>query len=353
MIQSPEKQKKFLSLTSTLADRLMADIRDRGLQLGETYMTSHEAAKFLGVAGASANRALQLLEKRKVIHRAQKRGCVILEPPERGKRLIDQVHFLVHDKYYRTEGIGGDGILFGIQSVLPTSTVSHCLLSQENEPQQISNLIERSLRQETSDAFVLVRASYAVQLMIAKSGLPAIVFGGLYPGITELGQIDRDHQQAAKLVIDYLRKMNCQRLAVLMRQEVLPGDYPTLDGLHESGMDLTLRFIPSEDDCIKAVAETLLERQNRPDAVLCHTKRHAECVDQIRRKLKIPAKQLPIVVLTAYLKRGENLPFPHIAQDSDPETIGQRIGELLRSRVSMDTLVLESVPVKLVHGLRK
>lgn len=353
MIKSTEKQKKRLSLTSTLADRLMVDIRDRGLQPGETYMTSQEAARFLGVAGASANRALQLLEKRKVIHRAQKRGCVILEPPEQGKRVIDQVHFLVHDKYYRTEGIGGDGILFGIQSVLPTSTVSHCLLSQEAEPRQISNLIDNSLRQETTDAFVLVRASYTGQQMIAKSGLPAIVFGGLYPGITELGQIDRDHQQAAKLLIDYLREKNCRRLAVLMRQTVLPGDHPTLDCLHKSRLDLTTYFTPMENDCIDAVAAQLLDGPELPDGVLCQTTRYAECVDEIRRKRKIPTKQLPIVVLTAYLKKGERLSFPHIELDFDPEMIGQRIGQLLLNRVSTNAPVHECVPVKLVHGSRK
>lgn len=348
MIKSAEKQNKILGLTSTLADLLMADIRNRGLQPGDAYMTSHEAARFLGVAGASANRALQLLEKRKVIQRAQKRGCIVLEPPEPGKQPIEQVHFLVHDKYYRTEGIGGDGILFGIQSVLPTSTVSHCLLSQENEPQQVSKLIERSLRQETSDAFVLVRASYSTQRMIARSGLPAIVFGGLYPGIESLGQIDRDHRQAAKLLVQYLHEKHCHRLAVMMRQTVLPGDHPTLDYLHESGLDLIIRFVPSEDDCIKAAASLLLEDRNRPDAVLCHTMRHAECVDQIRRERKIPADQLPIAVLTAYLKKGEQMTFPHIELDSNPETLGRRIGELLLESTMTKNNVRECVPVKLI-----
>lgn len=349
MIKSTEKQTKILGLTSALADRLMDDIRNRGLQPGEAYMTSHEAARFLGVAGASANRALQLLEKRKVIRRAQKRGCVILEPSEQGTHSIEQVHFLVHDQYYRTEGIGGDGILFGIQSVLPTSSVSHCLLSPENEPQQISTMIDRSLRQETTDGFVLVRASYAAQRMIARSGLPAIVFGGLYPGIEKLGQIDRDHRQAATFLLDYLRTKNCRRLAVLMRQTVLAGDYPTLDCLHESGLELITRFVPSEDDCINAVAAAILEDRNRPDAVLCHTRRQAECVDRVRRERKIPAKQLPIVVLTAYLKANEELAFPHIELDRDPETIGRRIGELLQESAAGQKNIRECVPVKFIN----
>lgn len=348
VITSTEKQKKILNLTSVLADRLIADIRARNLKPGETYMTSHEAARFLGVAGASANRALQLLEKRRIIKRAQKRGSIILEPLSSDKRVIDQVHFLVHDKYYKTEGVGGDGIMFGIQSVLPTSIVSHCLLSQENEVQQVSILMERSLRQETSDAFVLVRASYVVQRMIADSGLPAIVFGGLYPGIGNLGQIDRDHHQAARCLIDYLQKKDCRRVAVLMRQVVLPGDHATLDCLHESGLSLITRFTPQENECIRTVARELLSLPQRPDAFFCHTLRHAECVDQLRSEMGIPSESLPIVILTAYLKKGERLSFPHVELYDDPETTGSRIGELLLKNTAENIPVREKISVRFV-----
>lgn len=352
MIKSTAKQKKALEQVSILADRLMEDIHARNLQPGDSYMTSHEAASFLGVAGASANRALQLLEKRKIIKRSQKIGCVILEPPNPDKKIIDHVHFLLHDQYYRTEGIGGDGILFGIQGVLPTSIVSHCLLQQESCTQQVTTLLDRSFRQETLDAFVLVRASYTIQQMLAESGLPAIAFGGLYPGVEKMGQIDRDHRQAAGYCIDYLKRRGCRRLAVMMRQTVLPGDHPTLDSLHESGLTLMTRFIPSENECIKTIVRELLDTPDRPDGFFCHTIRHAECVGEVLEEKKIPPESMPIVVLTTYLKKNEKIRFPHVELDADPETLGRRIGELLLKIASTNESVRECVPVKFLHGYR-
>ncbi|MDR1964266.1 MAG: GntR family transcriptional regulator [Planctomycetaceae bacterium] len=341
-----DKKSKFLIQTVQLADRLAADIRNRKLKPGETYYTTLEASRFLGVAGATANRALQLLEKRHIIQRSQRRGAMILEPLPPEHAVIDHVHFLVHDKYYRTEGIGADGVLLGIQSELPTSIVSHCFLSPESEMTQVSNLIDRSLAGKTTDAFILVRASYESQRMIAQSGIPALVYGSLFQGINHFSVIDRDHAAAIRLTTDYLQKKGRQHVAVLMRHQVMAGDHQTFDALlNHSPFALTLRFTPQENEAIEAETYSILNRAEHPDAFLCHTLRHAECVDRVRRELKI--NDLDIVVLSTFLKRGETTRFPHIVIDSDPETIGRRLGVSLLNRVAGNQ-TQEILPVKFV-----
>jgi len=344
-----EKRNKFIVQTVQLADRLAADIRRRNLKPGETYLTAQEASRYLGVAGASANRALQLLEKRKIIRRSQRRGAVVLEPPRPGGLAIDHVHFLVHDKYYRTEGVGGDGILLGIQSELPTSIVSHCFLSSENEVRLVAKQIEHALTEKTTDAFVMVRASYDVQRMVAESGLPAIVFGNVYEGIDGLSQIDRDHETAIRLVADYFRQQGRTRLVVLMRQQVMPGDHLALDALLQTpSFSTTLRFTPSEDEHIEAVVRSLLLQSDAPNAFLCQTIRQAECVEQVRRDLKLPKENLDVVVLTTYLKPGEETSFPYVVQCSTAEETGRRFGILLLKRAAGKPPTHEVIPVKLV-----
>lgn len=346
-----DKKSKFLAQTVQLADRLAADIRNRKLKPGETYYTALEASRFLGVAGATANRALQLLEKRRIIQRSQRRGAIVLEPLPPNASGIDHVHFLVHDKYYRTEGIGGDGVLLGIQSELPTSSVSHCFLSPENEISQVSNLIDRSLAEETTDAFVLVRASYDAQRMIAQSAIPAVVYGSVFQGINHFSVIDRDHAAAIQLTTDYLQKRGRKRVAVLMRHQVMAGDHQTFDALlNQSPFSLTLRFTPQENEAIEAETYSILNHSEKPDAFLCHTLRHAECVDRVRRGLKI--SDLDIVVLSTYLKQGETTQFPHIVIDSDPETLGRRLGVLLLNRVA-GIQTRETLPVRFVQPLKR
>lgn len=342
------KQNKQLSLTVELAARLEADILRRQLLPGQSYMTTQEASRFLGVAGASANRALQLLEKRQIIRRSQKRGAVIIEPPRPGNISIDHVRFVVHSKYYMTEGVGGDGILLGIQSELPMSYVSHCFLTPENENRQVASLVERTFRENTTDAFVLVRASYDTQRVIAESGLPAIVYGSIYQGIEGLSQIDRDHGSAIRLITEYLQKRDRSRVAVFMRQQIMPGDHQTLDTLLAMpSFSLTFRFTPQEDQNIEGEARTILSLRNRPEAFLCQTLRQAECVERVRKELKIGKSHLDIVVMTTYLKPGETIPFPHIVLSTDPESLGRRLGSLVLKRASGQRLH-EVVPVKLL-----
>ena len=344
-----KKQSKFIVQTVQLADRLATDIRSRNLLPGETYLTAQEASRYLGVAGAMANRALQLLEKRKIIRRSQRRGSIVLEPPKPESFVIDRVHFLVHGQYYRTEGVGGDGILRGIQSELPTSSVSHCFLSTESEIGQVTKLIERALAEETTDGFILVRASYDVQQMVAKSGLPAIAYGSVYQGIEGLSQIDRDHTMAVRLVTEYLRNRRRTRLAVLMRQVVLPGDHLVLDALlQEPFFSTTFRFMPSEEEHIETVVRSMLNRTERPHAFLCQTIRQANCVERVRCDLNIAAKDLDIVVLSTYLKPGEETPFSHIVLGATTESTGRRFGTLLSELAKGKPPTYERIPVNFV-----
>ena len=71
---------------ANLADQLLADIEERNLRPGDRYLTTAEASKLLGVANSSANRALQVLEKRRRIVRQQRRGAFVVDPPHDAKK---------------------------------------------------------------------------------------------------------------------------------------------------------------------------------------------------------------------------------------------------------------------------
>lgn len=337
---------RILSQVLLLAERLELDIKNRNLKPGEQFYTAMEASRFLGVSGATANRALQVLEKRQIISRSQRRGAIILAPPDTHNCQIDNVHFLIHDKYYRREGIGGDGILLGIQSELPTATVSHCFLTPENESQQIAKLIDRSFSENSRDAFIIVRSSYEAQKMIAESGLPALIYGSTYPGISGLSNIDRDHKEAVRLVVRYLQSRGRTCLAAFFSQNVLPGLHQVLDALHHTrSLLMTMRFMPQEDECIEAEALNILTSPKSPEAILCHTMQYARCIDRVRKKLN--RSELDIVLTSSYLKRGETTHFPHIELSMDPEAIGRHLASSLLRHVGGQE-VHGIVPVKLV-----
>src|SRR5688572_33109266 len=57
-----------------LADLIAADIRRRKLNPGDSYQSTLETAEMLGVSTTAANRAMQVLVKRRVLDRRQKKG---------------------------------------------------------------------------------------------------------------------------------------------------------------------------------------------------------------------------------------------------------------------------------------
>jgi DNA-binding LacI/PurR family transcriptional regulator len=334
-----------------LADRLEADIRRKKLQPGDTYLTTQQAASLLGVGGSSANRALQLLEKRRVIVRRQRIGAVIAERELASQTSICRVRFVVHERYLRTEGIGADGILLGLQEKLPEASVHLCYLEPGREESQVSELVEQSIANDITDGFILVRTTPGVQRMIAESGLPAVVHGTRYPSIERLPSIDRNHGQAARLIADYLRSRGRTRFAYLNRQKVLPGDHLVLDQLHKilDPSSLVERYLPPDDRVIEAAAEELLEARFVPDAWICQTERVANSVAaMVHRHGFSPGKEVDIVVGTYYPTPGVPARFPYVDTESDSKAIGRLLGDALAALSKGQESEDVQIPVELI-----
>lgn len=334
--------------TIALAERLEADIKAKGLKEGDSYFSTQEASRFLGVGGSTANKVLQYLEKRRIIQRRQRVGAVIMAPGELEKHSIERIHFLVHEKYLSTEGIGGDGILLGLRPTIPTASVNLFFLQYGQEASQVSRLVDQSLHSDEADAFVLVRTPYEVQRLISDSRLPAVVHGACYTGIENISNIDRDHAEVGRLVLSYVRERNRKKPVYMMRQIVLPGDKKFLDSLSTDTLPWRIRFIPSEDQAIFDEARELVAGKDRPDICICQTRRHAEGFAKAMEKSNlVPGEDIDIFVLHYYLVgRNEKL-CPHVVSAMPPESIGKRIGELLIDASENKPPVHENIPVRL------
>src|SRR6478672_7370917 len=95
-----------------LADRIAEDIKQRKLKPGDPYQGTTETAEMLGVSTTAANRAMQVLVKRRLIERRQRKGTFVAIPSSTMPRSpLRRVHLVVHENYLRTEGLLSDGII--------------------------------------------------------------------------------------------------------------------------------------------------------------------------------------------------------------------------------------------------
>ena len=85
-----------------LAERLSADIRRRQLKPGDTYLTTAEAARLLGISTTTANRTLQLLTQRNVLARSQRKGSCVATPVSSAAAELRCVHLLARRQHVET-----------------------------------------------------------------------------------------------------------------------------------------------------------------------------------------------------------------------------------------------------------
>jgi DNA-binding transcriptional regulator YhcF (GntR family) len=330
-----------------LADRIQEDIRQRALRPGDPYLTTIETARMLGVNNGLAGRALQLLAKRRVIERRQRKGTFILDPGhQQPAPLLRRVHLLVHRNYLKTEGLLADGVVVGLQKDLPGTDVHFNFLPPWNEGEYVERLVHESLRRSGQEGFVLVRAPLEAQRLVAESGLPAVVHGTLFPSVGGVCSIDRDQYRAGRLLAEYLVEQGCRRVLLLMRERILPGDHLMMDGARDAvdaaGLRpaaLGLRCLPADAADARQAILALLGGSDRPTGVLARSEPLAQAAQEAADGVgPIAGRPVLITVTDTYGKQGIT-----------PEEIGHRIGHMLARQARGEPLEEshETLPVHL------
>ena len=346
-----------------LAAMIEADITHRRLHAGDPYLTTAETARMLGVSTTIANRALQFLARNGRLIRKQRRGTYVAEPgPRGGEPPLGRVHLVVHQHYMRTEGLLADGVIVGLQSELPGVDVSFNFMPQGNERQYVEELAGSIMQAAQPEGLVLVRANLEVQKMVAQTGLPAVVYGTPYPSVSQLSYVDADQYAIGHLLTKHALKQRSKRLLVIMRDQLLPGDSPYLDAIHEAAGRarltadrLQVRFLARDRELIAAEVGDLLKKPQPLPAILCRDEPLAEGVlDEITRLGLAVGEDVIVAVSTIYRRGNEDPPpIPYTQYAASPVQIGEHLGRLLaNSTKRKQPSVRESVvlPVTLSLG---
>jgi DNA-binding LacI/PurR family transcriptional regulator len=349
-----------------IASKIEADIRGRGLRPGDAYSNTEEVSRLLGISKSTANRAMQLLAKRGLVHRRQRLGVVVGDAIAQTNPLpICRLHILAHQNYLKTEGVLGDGVLIGMQSALPGIDVQVNYMSHAEDSDNAARMISASLRSPHREGFVLVRAPLAIQRLIESLELPAVVFGTLYPSVHRLPWIDFDHRQTARLLVEHTLAGGHRNILYLGRDRVFPGDYPFLDSmiasLNEAGLPLsalTVRQMPADRELIRAevgawLADKTATSNNGGAGIIARTEPLADGAAAAVEAMGLKIGEDVALTASAVYRVGNEKPlaYPHICPAIDPREIGERVGRLLVNHASDQTgrPDHEIIPVYLDH----
>lgn len=219
-----------VSATRHLAQMIEQDIQRRALRPGEMYFTAEDVGRMLNVPPRTANRAMQLLATEGVLDRRRGVGTFIGARVRRSTPVqLRCVHVLITMERIRT-GLVADDLLVGLSQEL-RGDVQFNQLPDDRPLEYVRRVIEAGADGGNMVGLVLVGCPRDVQEYVAEAGVPAVVFGSVYPGSSQLPSIDIDHYAAGRLMARHLLERGHRRLVLLMREKWLQGDNRLLDGI--------------------------------------------------------------------------------------------------------------------------
>ncbi|WP_417384935.1 GntR family transcriptional regulator [Gimesia sp.] len=355
-----ERRKNARPPITELAALIENDIKSRRLSTGDPYLGLSETARMLKTSNAGANSALQLLVKKGVLERKQRRGTFIREPGDLDPQSIRRVHFLLNEDFLKKEGVLADGQVIGIQSELSRAEIQFNFLPQHDQREYVEKAVNEALATEGLDAFVLYSTSLDAQRILVESGLPTVVVGSLYPSITELPWIDQDQKAVAQISFEHLYlEKQCQQFLVLMRERAYPGDYLYLDSLQEcfskyniSQQNIYYRSLPTDASAIQAEVSQLLPHFQSTVGIIARSMPLGIAAKaSLDPRINQLQKNVFILVTNVFGKEREELrDFSYIRPQPTPEEVGIYIGKTLKQFVQNGFTgnTAWQVPIKLI-----
>ena len=325
-----------------LAERIEDDIRQRGLKPGDPYINTGQTARMLCVNTNAANRALRLLVQRGLLERKQRKGTFITEPELDPTGLpLRRVQLLVHRDYLKTEGLLADGTVVGMQGELGNAELQFNFMPRSGEEEYVRKLLGEATRSSDMEGFVLIRSSLGVQRLVANSGLPAVVGGMLFPSVPPLPWVDSDNRMMGRLLAERVLRANHGSVLALVRDRVLAGDYPYLDGIRETlsrvgaGVEaLILRQLPADHEMIREEVRRVLRQCDPLPGIVARSEPLADGAAAAVESLGLKVgRDVTITLSEWYRRNGEPPPpYPRIRDAVAREGIGRHIGRLLVQR---------------------
>ncbi len=273
-----------------LATFLVQDMRQRGLTPGDKYLIAREVGSLFEVSTVTAHRALKILADKNVLVRRRKSGTFVgpgfKVDPDMNASLFETIHVLMAMDYYKTSGITGNIFVDTITSALPGTAVQIHYVPEHASLDYTKRIVQQIKTMDRKEGIILIRSTRQMQEFVAGSGIPAIVFGSVYPGINHvISSLDVDQAQSGRLMAEYAIRAGHKKFVLLMRSEWRCGDNILLNAvttrLGESDYNinsLTVVSVHHDIGTISDEVQRLLCETNRATAIFCRGDYYAEIV---------------------------------------------------------------------------
>ncbi len=353
------------TIVGQIAGRLEADIRTRGLRVGDRYLSTVEAGRMLGVSPATAHRAMQLLVDKSLLVRRTRSGTFV--GPAVGAdatHRIRTVHVLATPEKREYASFFASHFLIGLGRAIPNVNVQFTFIPSHDPVGFVKDLLEDVASTGEVVGFVAVSCPREVYRVLADSGAPTVVSGTIHLDGPDLPSVTLDHFEAGRLLADYLLKKRHRRMALLATTLDRPGDKLLFDGI---GAPLTQAGLPHNSLVFEVVSETmssvraamrhLLRIPDQPTAFISRTGSLADMIAASLTEIRPHAGEdrrddMEIVFVDHKTETVQRSPHPHVQSIHSREEGALMMGEMLKKMHEGQTIEDRQIviPVEFVRG---
>jgi DNA-binding LacI/PurR family transcriptional regulator len=259
-----------------LAERLVADIRRRGLAVGDRYLTADEVCHELGVGKTVAVKAMRLLAEQGALVSRQRSGTFI--GPTLGKdknSKVQTIYVLLPAGDPSTSHWLFQPFIAGIHTEIPDVDVHFTFIPEKEPVAYVRELIDGPRASGQLTGIVAVSCPSVVYRYLIEQRVPAVIYGSVYSSELPITSVDSDSFQSGQLLARHLIDRGHRRIAFLMTGAGRPGNYLFQDGIIDAlaaaGLSpsvLIPRLIHNDIEALRAIAKELLDGPERPTAII-------------------------------------------------------------------------------------
>ncbi|MCC7083483.1 MAG: substrate-binding domain-containing protein [Pirellulales bacterium] len=260
---------------SALADKLVIDIRRRGLSVGDRYLTTEVVSRMLGVRKAVAGKAMRQLADRQILI-SKPRGGTFVGPGlgRQNRSKVQTIYVLIPTEDPSASYWSFQPFIAGIRGEIAGVNVQFTFLPDEDPVGYVRESIHVSLESGQLAGIVAVSSPPSVLRCLAELRLPTVLYGTPYSSELPISYVETDNLRIGRLMVEYLLGRGHKRIAVLMTGAGRPGNDLLIDGAIEAlaaaGLApnaMILRSVRNDVEAYRATAKELMARSDRPTAI--------------------------------------------------------------------------------------
>ncbi len=321
-------------------ERLLLDIRHKGLRPGDAYLTTEAAGLMLGCSRATAHRAMTCLVETGMLV-ARPGSGMFIGPACEGVApgVAQSLHAVMPIGFKPCTATPLVRLMQAVAQSQGNLGVHFNTFPSRYDFNYVAETVVKPYRAGQVAAVVALGCHWSLQQYLKEQEIKTLVIGSMFPDRAFFPSIDKDSAGGGEILVDYLIEKGHRQFGVLVPASGLAGVDLFTDAvsrrLSSHGIpadSLTLRFCNGDEPVTMDRMRELLASRRRPTAIITDEEDLANLVSNAAESLRLSVpKDLEVVFEGSLLRMSEPSVYPHTRSVLSEEDLVREVAGMIKT----------------------